>query len=1102
MGHPLNEQQLAALDRHLHCAVLANAGSGKTRILIERFIRAIVLDGVQMDSIVAITFTKAAAAEMRERIFERVEELLHDPQERQAYLEHLPERELLGRLRAIGRSLALARISTFHSFCAGLTRQYADALGLPFDIRDADERESSYLASVAISTTMRQIARESHSLHTGFLALIEHLSLDSIERIVATIARSRTKVLLAQSLMQRSHDEVLNDRCIHVEEFQRQLAEQTLTDIMHGLSGYLHLSHYQRLQQACQHILSLLKTEGFSTHVKTELLNLQDTFLTKNFTINKPKRDKQAKDAQDVPDMPIIDDEVVDVLFTSWDLTSERQLLDLTTIIAEIGVTASDEYHRLKRERNVIDFDDMIHGAITLLENPEIQNTVRSSITHIMIDEFQDTDPSQFRILELLAPDLVASALRGPIVFVVGDDKQSIYQFRDADVRLFRKAREVISATNQREGTDTGIRKLTKSFRMHPDLCDAVNALCTGFFTTTTTSQSSVSAYDVDYEPLIAGLPLAKDPTCCRVHVAELGSMEEADLVARSISRTLELRQHEGLCPKDIAVLVPTNKLKSKVASALRRLDVPYTIYGGRSFFSRPEVADVRNALTACIEPSNNLATASVMRSPMLRCSDDDILTASLQGQTSSIQDGLAQLVALGQANDRQRAAYGFFQRFIEELSTIPAYEVIEHMLDHTSWYITVAGEDRYDQMVVNIEKLIATCRDVISQGGASHYDVLRAIAVPAKDDEPEGTILSDDDAVHIMTLHMAKGLEFKVVVLAGLTSRRPSDSVIETTEMGLTFALPKNYRPIEQPTHVVEIAPSLSHACNKWIALQRRRAEDRRLLYVALTRAKEELILCLPEDRHTKRPSGLAGMLTDGLVRYEHAQAMPPDDLATATYRGRSSAGDLPLLDMTRQLDPLERWTRTPSSSIVYQQFSGAASATSGSVIGSAIHDALAELLKESVLLSDDDLMERIVRSLLTNGLSRGQASEAAIEVFTTLRSDLISNVRDVLVDVRIEQQLAMMDNDVLMHGVLDVRLPMIDGVIEVWDWKTSSIRGKNTMSEQGSMYTPQMEGYASLCFAAYPDCHTVRTRLVFTKALLKGMDPSFVMEFQRPTT
>lgn len=1100
MGHPLNEQQVAALDRHLHCAVLANAGSGKTRILIERFIRAIVLDGVQMDSIVAITFTKAAAAEMRERIYERVEELLHDATERQPYLEYLPERELIGRLRGIGRTLAMARISTFHSFCAGLTRQYADAVGLPFDVRDTDEREATYLASMAISSTLRRIADTSHSLHSGFVKLIEHLALKSIEGIITSIVRSRTKVLLAQSAAQRSHADVFNERRKHIENIQQQITDHVLTTIIRGLAGYTHLSHYDRLQQECRRIQGLLQTEGFSADVKSELGILRDTFLKKDLTINLNKRDKQAKQAEGVPELTAIEDEVKDILFNSWDQASEHRLADLTKIIAQIAVYASEEYHRLKRERNVIDFDDMIHGAITLLEIPEIQSSVRSSITHIMIDEFQDTDPSQFRILELLAPDLIAPVARGPIVFVVGDDKQSIYQFRNADVRLFRKAREVISTANQLHGSDSGMRKLTKSFRMHPDLCDAVNALCMGFFAHPSSSPSTVSGYDVEYEPLIAGLPLDKDPSTCRVHIAELDLLEEADLVARSIARTLASRQE--LRPQDIAVLVPTNTLKSDVAGALRRFNIPFTIYGGRSFFSRPEVADVRNALLACIEPSNNIATAIAMRSPLLRCSDDDILTAALQGQTSSIQDGLAQLVSSRTASERQQAAFEFFDSFTKELATMPAHEVIERMLDHTNWYTTVAGEERYDQMIVNVEKLIAVCRDVISQGGASLHDILGAIAGSAKDDEPEGTVLSDEDAVHVMTLHMSKGLEFKVVVLAGLASRRQSDSIIETTEMGLTFSLPKDYRPLDQPAAVVQIAPTLSHTCNKWIASQRRRAEDRRLLYVALTRAKEELILCLPRDRHEKHPKGLAGMLTDGLARFENALVINPEELATVVYNGSSVEEHRPLLDMTMQLDPLEHWSRTPSSTITYQHASGEASATSSSTIGSAIHDVLAELLKESAQLSDDDLMERIVRSLLVSGLSRGQASEAAIEVFTTLRSDLVSNIHGVLADVRIEQQLAMMDNEVLMHGILDVRLPMIDGVIEVWDWKTSSIRGMDHLLEQGAMYTPQMQGYASLCFAAYPECSIVRTRLVFTKALLKGMEPSFVMEFLRTTT
>jgi ATP-dependent helicase/nuclease subunit A len=1084
MGHPLNEQQLAALDRHLHCAVLANAGSGKTRILIERFLRAVVLDGVPIENIVAITFTKAAAAEMRERIHERIEDLLTKDEERAPYTTTLSDADLVIRLRSVSRSLALARISTFHSFCAGLVRQYADVVGIPHDVRDADDRESAMLVAHAVATVMRAAASKGHHLHQRLLTAIEHISLDMIEQLVTQIARDRGRLRAAEQLVSHSSADILRERAAAVSVIQQRTARELLSTIEAALRNHTTYNCYYACHSACVSLLQRLEQEGFSTSVKGQFSDLQNEFFTKKMLFLKKKIDKDAKNAEVYPELSEVDDDVLQILSMEWDEAAEEQLLSILRLIAELGITASQEYTRVKRSRNVIDFDDMIHEAIALLQQEEIQHAVRSSITHVMIDEFQDTDPTQYRILELLAPDLVSTATPGPFVFVVGDDKQSIYQFRNADVRLFRRARHAITQTNLCTRTDDGMRLLSKSFRMHPDLCDAVNSMCSAFFAGNGGDIEAATSYDVPYEPLVAGLELERNPSNQRVAVAEFGSTDESEVVALSIAEALA--SANGLLrPKDIAILVPKNSLKAPIANALRRYGIPFTIYGGRSFFSRPEIADLRNALISCIERSDNLATASVMRSPLLRCSDEDIASAALSGSASSIQDGLAQLASAGLASPAQLAAVDFFQKFSDELHELPSYVVLEHMLEHTRWYETVSGEERYDQMIANTEKLIGICRDFVLEGGVSHFDVLRAIAVPVTDNEAESTVLSDDDAVHIMTLHGAKGLEFDLVVLAGLTGSQRSVSAIETSEVGLTVSIPG--------------APCLSHYCNKTVASTRRRAEDRRLLYVALTRAKQHLILCLPSDRNENRPLGLAGMITDGLANYgkERLLTFDPDGLPQR-YQP-ANASEKSTVYLTEPVEPLSPWTRTPSSTTLYHQPAGLVGSSSSAEMGSAIHTALAAVVKNSPQLSDDELMEQIVRSLYSSGLTREQTSQAAIEVFSALRSALVQEIAPILHEVRIEQQLAMMDGEVLLHGVLDVRLPEINGMIEVWDWKTSSIRNAHQLAEQGALYTSQMQAYAKLCFASFPSCTAVRTRLVFTKALQHGIDPSYVIDYAR---
>lgn len=1113
MGHPLNQQQLAALDRHLHCAVLANAGSGKTRILIERFLRIIVIDDVPIEQVVAITFTKAAAAEMRTRVYERIEELLADPTERVQYHAYLSDHELIARLHALVRSLAKARISTFHSFCAGLVRQYADVVDISFDVRDAEERESNAILASAVSSLMRRVLQPSHPMYESVVRCIEQTSIDTLETLVRSISRDRSRIIRAEELLNSDNHVILAKRRHQAMTLQKDIALEVLQPLADALRPLSSFGCFKSCLQQCNSLIERINVHGYDDQCCDDFVALKKEFLTDSLRYNKKKLDKQAKQEEVFPVSNEFSKTYVELLSTTWTDSTESTLLHVAKIIAELALQASKEFAERKRSLNVIDFDDMIYESIRLLEDVDIQAAVRSSITHIMIDEFQDTDPTQFYLLTLVAPELRGMTDPSTKVFVVGDDKQSIYQFRNADVRLFRRARHEIATANQLSTSDDGLRLLTKSFRMHPDLCDAVNTMCTAFFLDTDVLQDPAFDYDVPYEPLVPGLDLDRDPDTKRVHVVcvpakdsslsddeDLGQ-QEADYVARAIVDALERNTTGTVSPKSIGVLVPKNEFKAAIAQALRPYGIPFTIYGGKAFFSRPEVADLRNAVTACLEQTNNLATAAVMRSPLLCCTDLDITRAALRGRASSIQDGLFRLVSTGTASPLQQRAYEFFQTFAKQLEQEPAYIVIDRMLEHTSWHSTVAAEIRYDQMVANVDKLISICRDITMQGGKSHYDVLQAIEASDSDSEAEGVVLSDDDAVHIMTLHGAKGLEFDVVVIAGLSGRSRSDSYVETSEIGLTLSMPNEYRSVADPSILVPQPASLSHICNKWIANIRRKAEDRRLLYVALTRAKHELVISLPDTWRGKIQSGRLGMLQMGVLAYhdavEHTYDLstPAQPYAPIVHHSTSRT------DLTFPVDALPQSTMTPSALIQHQSSTSSLGRAMGSGIGTVIHDAIALLIKESLDISDSSLMERIVQFMHGSGLSRKQSQQAAEEVFTVLRSQLVQEAALQLVSARIEQQLAFMKGETLLHGVLDVRFTHPDGTIEVWDWKTNSVANEADIQSYGQQYHGQMNAYAEMCLAAYPACNVVRTTLVFTKAIVKDIPATYTVEHRRTT-
>ncbi|MCX6139471.1 MAG: UvrD-helicase domain-containing protein [Candidatus Kapabacteria bacterium] len=189
-----HEEQQAALDLTVHCAVHANAGSGKTSVLTHRFLKILIETNTTMDQIVAITFTRASAAEMRERVHSRLVTLLHDPVERGAFATTLSDEILCSHIRRWINEVGQSRISTFHSFCSSIIRQYAEDLDLDADVRDLEENEARVLSAEAVQDALRAALEPQGPLHDEALALFDDVSIASATEIISRLARSHSFV--------------------------------------------------------------------------------------------------------------------------------------------------------------------------------------------------------------------------------------------------------------------------------------------------------------------------------------------------------------------------------------------------------------------------------------------------------------------------------------------------------------------------------------------------------------------------------------------------------------------------------------------------------------------------------------------------------------------------------------------------------------------------------------------------------------------------------------------------------------------------------------------------------------------------------------------
>lgn len=1112
--------QLAALDLTVHCAVHANAGSGKTSVLTHRFLKILAETQKPMDSVVAITFTRAAAAEMKERIHRRLVELRQSPEARAAFAHAGSDDAFVTNIRGWINECGRARISTFHSFCSSIIRQYADELNIDADVRDIEEAEASVLSAKAVDMAMASALDPQSPLHDEAVAVFDDVSIAAATDLVTRMARSRAFCDMLSHRTSEDESVWLDRQRRAVLNVMKGLAIDMLDECIATVADYSRITPFDELYEHLQTTRASASTSDDESAVQMAVAQMKAWFTLEG----KLLAPKAKLDASGVAKEFVLARSTYSTYDSlrkiSWNDDRELRLLRLLRILTTIGRMASETYTTLKRDRNGIDFDDMIGLAIELLEKDDVARAIRSGISYLMVDEFQDTDPEQFRLLSLLVPALTGRSEAGPNIFIVGDDKQSIYGFRDADVRLFRRATLSIKHADQAFSDDDGYRPLSRSYRMHQDLCAIVNSLCTQIFgSVETPSRDDLLSYDVAYTDLVAGIeaPTHEALGTCSVVIDE---RDELDAVARTIVQILNGSIERNIAtfdrdagawsvrppqPGDIAVLLPKNELVQNMADKLRSYNVPFQMHGGRAFFTRPEVSDIRALLTTCVDPSNDLAVATLMRSPYLRCTDAEITAAALTGRRSSLRDGLSQVVARGSASPTLIEANRLLDEWCTRILTTSVTEFVRTVQDETHWHETISNDDRRDQILANVEKTIDIIRGTMDGTGAGIHDAIEALVPPEIDREKEGELISEGNAVQLMTIHAAKGLEYGIVVLAGLNSGGVTSPTIHTDQLGFTFDLPEKVAKLDDPAKLESAPDVLSHDMNKVLDKKRNDAEARRRLYVALTRAKMHIVISFPMPDPIEKGKALAQMLASALyapgakIPY---QTITPDEDVERYTDGRSARTEYVVVDHIPAPPP----TLISPSSMMHMDDHDAShhdddgGSAGGMIYGTAIHDALSGVVTRYTTMSTEVLTGEIVRALSMHDLDRTVALDAVAEILALLDTPLVAQHASHLTTARLETRLVGALNHIVFQGVMDVRLHLNDTTIEIWDWKTNNIASSDHLESVAAEYQIQMCTYAWLCLRSYSKCSTVRTRLLFTKAASKGLHKiDHVQEWKR---
>ncbi len=748
----------------------AGAGSGKTAVLVERFVRAVVEDGVSVSQILAITFTDKAAAELRER----VRKALRKAGERQA-----------------ASAVDGAWISTIDACCARLLRLHPLDAGLDPEFSVLDERGAAPLRQAAFRRALASCARTEAGAH-----LISAYGATALSgAVLTTYAELRTRGALAPTLPPLPPPPDPLDIRSSILRVQA-LAAAALAELGALSSpGRRVLDALALLERVTEWIpsgalwpgeLERLRLGVGATALRTEACERYRLALA------------ELEELAGAAAVATVHD-------------------GLSALLAAYG----EQYAQLKRERAALDFADLELRARDLLASREIGSRYRERFVRVMVDELQDTNRLQLELVDLLA---------GQSLVMVGDAQQSIYGFRHAQVELFEQRGRRLDHLGARLSLQT-------NFRSRPEILTALNA-------------AFATALGESFRPLRAGrqvqpltVPLVEliladrdgTPKGLEAGVEQLSAPWRVAEARALGTRIAELIASGEARPGEIVVLLRATTGMGIYERALDACGVPSYVVGGRGFWAAPQLVELVSYLRALANPRDAEALATVLCSPLCGL--------TLDGLVLTFADAEHQL----DASDRTRLD-DFRHWFAAErraATWLGAEELIDRALVRNGYERTLAQLPDARRRLANVRKLMALARDWEQAHGSDlrgFVDQLRAQA-----QAPEGTVESEApveseamDAVRMMTIHRSKGLEFPVVCVADLGRQVQSRSAPililgrDGSSLGLRLKHPGQGRAV----------CALDYDTLRAQARERELEEERRLFYVAMTRARERLII------------------------------------------------------------------------------------------------------------------------------------------------------------------------------------------------------------------------------------------------------------------
>ncbi|UTC75069.1 UvrD-helicase domain-containing protein [Treponema sp. OMZ 792] len=824
----LNENQRNAVTVEKNSVIAAGAGSGKTKVLAARYVYFVVEKGVSVEKIIALTFTEKAAAEMHKRIYNELKKIDH-PNAKTAI-----------------EKFHLAKISTIDSFCNWIAKTACRNFGISpdFTIDNAESEMLAYRIGLDFFLKMRadktmQFFLADNGIDDFVAGLFARL-LSNYVLISKPI--DFKKSLEAQIKYHAEEERKALSECFDVFEFIKE-NDPSKNFTEEAVSAYSSLSYFPES----------VKDEAF-----LKLLPIVDK-------ISKTAKGRGNDAVKEIKEkLKGIYEKLVCIYNFEY---SREYLVPFFAMLEEL----QKEYIYEKKQRGLLTFSDVSQLAVdVLIKDVDLRNFYKNNAEIIMIDEFQDNNSLQRDLLFLIAEKLERSEKSIPSpqelcpnkLFFVGDEKQSIYAFRGADVSVFRKLADDISDKERLAAT-----RLLINYRTEPSLINLFNTIFSKVFYSEINrpleKESSVPAYEAEYVPTETRAPIKEvEPKIeimffdkKRFNALEdssefLNPVEtEAFYLAKRIlelhNQGFKIRDGKNARPcswNDFAVLLRASTKQSVYERVFRNLSIPYRSVQQRGLFNDAPINDIYAMLKIIAYPSDKKTYAQVLHSPFVNI-DDDAFAVLLLNFTRAFDSPLAEKL-----NGKNKEAYlrgcGLFARLNELVLTMTSAELVTYLwYDEAYRYFLLTNEENHHYIDLYDYLFELACQADIN--GLTFSQFVDSLASHIEDnerlDDMELPLDDEKDSVRFLTVHKSKGLEFPIVIVPDCGNRgipeKKEGLVFYNEDMGPVLYSPNAYCLSAKPGNL--IFESLRDEANAKLV-----AETKRLLYVAATRAESYLIM------------------------------------------------------------------------------------------------------------------------------------------------------------------------------------------------------------------------------------------------------------------